>query len=95
MDHDWRSKKAPIRLVCNKGPECMKHDWFNPKNPIRKLTRDEIVGTAEEIEAKRVFDRKLERNEQRLRNGWDYGECCHEEEDHKASRDLKCNVNRW
>jgi hypothetical protein len=49
QDHDWRSKRAPIRLVCKKGPGCMNHDWLNPRNPLKKHTRDEIVGTAEEI----------------------------------------------
>jgi hypothetical protein len=32
----------------------MNHDWFT-KCVVEKLTRDEIVGTAEELEAKKQY----------------------------------------
>jgi hypothetical protein len=35
----------------------MEYDWLNPRCPIRKLTRDEIVGTAEEIKAKKDYEK--------------------------------------
>jgi len=54
-DHDWNSIRSPVRLVCRKGPGCMNHDWFSTKCPIEKLTRDEIVGTKEQIQEKEEF----------------------------------------
>ena len=54
-DHDWNSIRSPVRLVCRKGPGCMNHDWFT-KCVVEKLTRDEIVGTAEELESKKKYN---------------------------------------